>query len=261
MSFARRDGCLLHYEVHPGTPGTRPIVFANSLGTDVRIWDATRAALDPAIPTLALDKRGHGLSGTGETTLAGLAADTAALMEAHGLSGALVCGVSVGGLVAQQLAADRPDLCAGLVLCNTGLTIQTPQTWDDRIALVERGGIEALADGAMERWFSPAWRAGHPDELEGWRTLLVRTPVEGYLAVCRVLRDADMTKVAPSLSLPVVCVAGSEDGATPPDLLEALAAAIPGAEFRLFEGVGHQPEIEAPEDLARLLAEFHARLG
>ena len=111
----------------------RPIVFANSLGTDLRIWDDVRRSLDPKIPVLAMDTRGHGLSQSGPTDIATLAKDVADMMDNLGLTDALICGVSVGGLIAQSLAASRKDLVAGVMLCNTGAKIGDDATWTQRI--------------------------------------------------------------------------------------------------------------------------------
>ena len=131
VQFARPRDVVMQYDHAMGVAGNRPIVFANSLGTDLRIWDDVRRELDLGVPTLAMDKRGDGLPGTGLTDIASLAsdlADLADLMDHLGLEAALICGVSVGGMIAQALAAIRPDLVAGLMLCNTGARIGSEET-------------------------------------------------------------------------------------------------------------------------------------
>ncbi|WP_297779610.1 3-oxoadipate enol-lactonase [uncultured Roseovarius sp.] len=258
--FARPGAVTLHYDHHRGDPARRPIVFANSLGTDLRIWDTVRSALPPDTPTLAMDKRGHGLSEHGPISIETLATDLAALMDHLALSDALLCGVSVGGMIAQSLAHLRPDLVAGLMLCNTGAQIGTAEAWTMRIDTVQTSGIAAMADAILERWFSPDWRAAHPVALSGWRQMLIRTPADGYAATCAAIRDADLTATTARLSLPTLCLAGSEDGATPPPLVEALADLIPGAHFTCLNGVGHLPCIEAPDRLTPLLLDRYDSL-
>ena len=111
----------LHYRYKPGT-GT-PIVFLNSLGTDFRIWDQVIGGLDLDAPILCIDKRGHGLSDDGMISMTALVGDVATLMDHLDMQPALICGVSVGGMIAQGLAVDRSDLVAGLILCCTGAKI------------------------------------------------------------------------------------------------------------------------------------------
>lgn len=241
--------------MHVRAEGEGPLVlFVNSLGTDLRIWDAVLSLLPPGLRLARFDKRGHGLSDLGGATrIEDLADDAAALIDRLG-GPAIVVGVSIGGLIAQSLAARRPDLVAALVLSNTAARIGTPATWQVRIDQVEGPGLAAIADGVMERWFAPDFRA--TPGLAIWRNMLVRTPPEGYVACCRALAEADLTEAARSLACPTLVVAGSEDGATPPDLVEGTARLIPGARFAVIPGAGHLPMIEAPGALAALLTPF-----
>lgn len=259
LRFAAANGAVLHHVIREGHG--RPVVFANSLGTDLRIWQAVVARLDPGAPVLLWDKRGHGLSEEGETDMAGHAADLAGLMDLHGLTGALVCGVSVGGMIAQALARDRPDLVAGLLLSNTGHRIGDAATWNARIAAVEQGGLASIAEPILARWFSPGYRADTPELLAGWRMMLTRTPATGYAAMARTIRDTDLTEAARGIRVPTLCLAGGLDGATPPALVEALAGLVPGAEYRCLDGIGHLPCIEAPEAVSGLIRELLDRLG
>ncbi len=261
MNFANPNGAVLHFIHRPGAAGRRPVVFANSLGTDLRIWQGVVTRLDPETPLLMYDKRGHGLSDLGPVDMAGLAADLAGLMDLCGLRDALVCGVSVGGMIAQQLAQHRPELAAGLILSNTGHRIGDAANWNARIDTVTRDGIAAIATPILERWLSPDYRAAKPEMLAGWRNMLVRTPAAGYAATCAAIRDADLTDAAHAIAAPTLCLAGSADGATPPALVQELAALIPGAEYRCLDGIGHLPCIEAPDAVAGLIRQMLDRLG
>lgn len=247
--FREINGRLHHYHLRTGDAG-RAIVFVNSLGTDLRIWDDVIERLPHGIPTLAYDKSGHGLSAGGAVSIEDLASDLAGLMDALGLRDALVCGVSVGGMIAQVVASTRPDLITGLVLCNTGHRIGTAEVWTDRITNLDEAGIEPMADGILERWFAPCFRETCPDVVAGYRIMLTRTPATGYRAVCAAIRDADLEDHARRIVCPTVCVAGSDDLATPPDVLDALASLIPNAQCELYKSVGHLPCIEVPDMLA-----------
>ena len=258
--FARINGRTIHYAYRAGRAG-RPVVFANSLGTDFRIWDDVRDLLPADTPTLVYDKSGHGLSEGGAATIADHAGDLAGLTDLLGISNALVCGVSVGGMIAQKLSTDRPDLTAGLVLCNTGYKIGTPDVWAERIEAVQNHGLDHIADGVMERWFSAGFRKREADQVAGYRTMLKRTPAKGYAAVCAAIHHADLYAEAGLISCPTICIAGSEDLATPPDVVAALADSISGAALHLFKDVGHIPSIEAPEEIANLIRQQIATLS
>lgn len=260
MQVAAVNGIHVHYrDIDPG--GGRPVlVFSNSLGTDFRIWDRVIARLGDRYRIILYDKRGHGLSEgmPAPYKLSDHVGDLAGLLNYLGVSGAIVCGLSVGGLIAQSLATEHPALVDRLILCDTAHKIGTAELWNERIAAVEKGGIESLAEGTLERWFSADFRANKPAELSAWRNLLVRTTVDGYAGTSAAIRDADLTESSAKLSVPTLCICGSEDGATTPDLVRSTADLIPGARFELIEGAGHLPCIEAPDAVANLILEFSA---
>ena len=255
------EGVTLH--VREDGPADGPaLVFSNSLGTDLRIWDRLLEHLPQGLRIIRYDKRGHGLSdcppqpwGMGDHV-----ADLAGLMDALGLRKAVVCGLSVGGMIAQGLAAERPDLVRALVLCDTGAKIGNPEMWDERISAIRAGGMAALADAILERWFTARFRAEAPD-FPLWRNMLLRTPVEGYTGTCAAIRDTDLVESTSRLRLPCLAVCGSEDGATPPDLVRETAGLIPGSRFALIRRAGHLPPVEQPAELARLIAEFLRETG
>ncbi|WP_299897012.1 3-oxoadipate enol-lactonase [uncultured Ruegeria sp.] len=252
--FLRVNGRLHHFRFRAGD-GARALVFANSLGTDLRIWDSVIDRLPPDVPVLTYDKAGHGLSEGGAVTIPDFASDLAALMDAIRLSDALICGVSVGGMIAQVLAAERPDLVAGLVLCNTSHRIGSAESWAERIDSLDETGLEAMADGVLERWFAPGFQHEHPDLVSGYRIMLTRTPEDGYRTVCAAIRDTDLGDSTSRLACPTLCIAGTEDQATPPEIVEATANVIPEADYTCLNGVGHLPCIEVPDQLAALLCE------
>lgn len=255
-------GTTVHHVAESGDAQGRPIVFANSLGTDLRVWDAVLPLLPAGLRVLRSDKRGHGLSDCppGPWTIADLADDLAAILDARGIRDAAIVGLSVGGLIAQSLAARRPDLVRVLVLSNTAAKIGTADTWNDRIAAVETGGITPIADAVLERWFTPAFRAD-PARLAPWRNMLARTPAAGYAATCAAIRDADLTASTRTLKQPTLALAGDADGSTPPDLVGATAALIGGARFEVIADAGHIPGVEQPEAYAGLLTAFLQETG
>lgn len=254
MPFVALDGKLHHYAL-TGPEGADALVFINSLGTDFRIWDRVMALLPPGLRVLRYDKRGHGLSGAADATMAitDYAADLAGLMDHLKLGRATIVGLSIGGMIALGLSEIRPDLIRSLILADTGHRIGTATSWGDRIAKVTAEGIGSIADAVMKVWFSPDYHAREADDLAGWRTMLSRSPVEGYVAACAAIAKADFEPAARALSIPTLCLVGSTDGSTPPDLVRSLAALIPGSQFELIEGPAHLPCIEAPRQFVDLV--------
>lgn len=232
------------------------LVYSNSLGTDLRSWDAVLPFL-PHCRHIRWDKPGHGLSDrAGDRPIEALADDLARLLDYLEVDYAVIVGLSVGGLIAQALWAAQPKRIEGLVLCDTAHRIGPEEMWNTRIAAIEEGGLDAIAEGVMQRWFSENFRKDRPAEVEMWRNAMTRAPAEGYTDICRAIRDADLTTAAASITVPTLCVVGEVDVATPPALVRSMADLIGGAEFRVIDRVGHLPCIEAPEVLADAIAAF-----
>jgi 3-oxoadipate enol-lactonase len=260
MSFIRVNGAVIHYR-DEAARAARAVVFINALGSDLRIWDEVAAILSRDFRVIRYDKRGHGLSEAGPDRydMADYARDLAGLLDAVGVARATIVGLSIGGLIAQDLYRQRPDLFAGLVLSDTAAKIGDDASWDARIASIEAGGVEAVADGVLERWFTADFRTRRADELVGWRTMLVRTPKQGYLAACGALKRADLRPYAGAIRIPTLCLVGDQDGSTPVDLVRETATMIEGARFEVIAGAGHIPGIEKPETTAALLARHAER--
>ncbi len=250
----------LHY-LEDGDPNGKPVVFANSLGTDFRLWDKIIPRLPRNLRLIRFDKRGHGLSQcpAGPYTMGALVRDTERLIEVLGAEGCVLVGLSIGGMIAQGLAVKRPDLLRAVVLSNTGVKIGTPEIWDERIATVRAKGIEALADGVMGRWFSKGFR--ETPELKAWRNMLVRTPAEGYAGCSAAISGTDFYATNPTIKMPALAIAGSEDGSTPPDLMRETIGMIEGGRYHLIRGAGHLPCVEKPEEYAEVLNGFLEEVG
>lgn len=257
MSFVRANGIVLHYRLK-GRRGAPRVAFANSLGSDMTIWDDVADELGADFELLLYDKRGHGLSEVAPAPggIADNATDLLALLDHVGWESAAVCGLSVGGLIAMEIAVRAPERVERLVLMDTAASIGTPDAWNARIAAVREQGVAAISDQIMERWFSPSFRNNRPEAFSGWQRMLERTPADGYADTCMALRDADLTEAIGAIVAPTLVVAGDEDLSTPPKLVAATARRIPAASFRVIAGAGHLPCIERPREVASLLRDF-----
>lgn len=253
QALSRAFGAL--HVMIDGAANAPAVVFANSLGTDLRLWDKVLPLLPPGLQFIRYDKRGHGLSqGGGGETIDEHRDDAIAVIEAFAAGPVVFVGLSIGGLIAQAVASHRPDLVRALVLSNTGAQLGTAEGWQARIAAVKAGGVASIADAVMERWFAAPFRA--MPELALWRQMLVNTPDSGYIAACHALAGADQRAATATLRCPALVIGGSEDGATPPEVVRATAALIPGATYHEIPGAGHLPCVETPQDWAAVVAPF-----
>jgi len=261
MKWFDTGDAQLHWR-EDGDPDGAPVVFSNSLGTDLRLWDDMLAYMPKTgLRYIRYDTRGHGLSSapSGPYGMGALITDTERLMEHAAVTDAVFVGLSMGGMIAQGLAIKRLDLIRGVVLSNTGAKIGTPEMWNERIEQVNAHGIEKIADPTMERWFSPAFRA--TPQLQMWRNMLTRQSVEGYTACMSAISNTDMITPTSGLRLPAMGIAGSDDGSTPPDMVRELMGLIPGAGFELIRKAGHLPCVEQPELYAKHLMRFMDSIG
>jgi len=256
------ENVSLHYKVE-GDPHGLPVVFGNSLGTDFRLWDALLPLLPDGLKIVRFDKRGHGLSSCpgGDYTMDELVGDTAALRRALEIRDCLFVGLSIGGLIAQGLAHAHPELVRAIVISNSAARVGTAQLWRERIATLREGGIEAIADNIMQRWFAASFRRDRAGEVMAWRNMLTRTPLEGYIGCSAAIAATDFTDTTAKLDLPALLIAGSEDGSVPPDVVEATANLIAGSHYELIDDAGHLPCVEHPRHYARILGEFIERCG
>ncbi len=247
----------LHYRDEGPRDGPA-LVFSNSLGTDFRIWDPMIAHLPPGFRILRYDTAGHGLSDhAGAQSIEAHANDLIALMDHVGIGQASLIGLSVGGLIAQAVGKAAPQRLSKIVFCDTAHKIGTDDIWNDRIAMIERDGMQAVLDATLERWFTSAFRETAPD-FALWRAMLLRTPVAGYCDLGRAIRDADFTGDCGALDIEALCICGADDGSTPPALMQDFAARLPRARYIELDACGHIPCVEQPARLAQEIAAFAA---
>lgn len=238
-----------------------PVVFLHALGTDHRLWDAVLPLLPDTLRLIALDMRGHGRSDVPPAPYAmgALVADVEAVCAALGVKEAVVVGLSIGGMIAQGLAVKRLDLVRGLVLSNTAARIATPRIWADRIEEARAGGLDAVADAIEARWFRRDFRDS--PAARDWDAALRACSVEGWCGGAAAIAGTDFYTPTSGLRLPTLGIAGSEDRATPPDLVRETVELIPGARFHLMRRSGHLPCVDAPEAFAAVLSGFLAEIG
>lgn len=243
-TFTTDDGCRLAYDV-AGADAAPAVVLSNSLGTDRSLWDAQTGPLAAHFRVLRYDTRGHGASAAppSDYTIDRLGRDVLSLMDHTGVSHAHVCGVSIGGLTALWLGVHAAHRVDRLVLANTAARIGSRDLWDERMRLARIGGLAALADATMARWFTAAYRDAAPATVATVRGTFVDVSVAGYVGCCAALRDADLRHASAAVQAPTLVVTGRHDVATPPGDGHALASAIAGAALVEFDAA-HLSNVE-----------------
>jgi 3-oxoadipate enol-lactonase / 4-carboxymuconolactone decarboxylase len=252
-----RCGEIVVHATAEGPPGAPPVLLLHSVGTALQVWDRQAEALARRYRVWRMDLRGHGLTApiAGEASIADLAGDVFAMMDAAGLSAAHVAGLSIGGRVAMEMAALRPERVLSLFLLDTALEFTPFAAWDERIALVRSGGMAALREGVLPRWVTDATTP----EAQGLARMLLTTPQEGYIAAAAALRDARAAPLAGRIACPAAVVLGADDPATPLAAAEAIRDAIPGATLTALPGFRHIPNFEAAEAVNAALLGHLAR--
>jgi 3-oxoadipate enol-lactonase len=260
MPQAQLKDITLNYR-EDGDPNGAPLVFINSLGTDLSLWDQILPLLPAGLRIIRFDKRGHGDS---EVTarpygMGTLVRDCEQLLDLLNVRDAMVVGLSIGGMIAQGLAVKRLDQVRALVLSNTAAKIGQPTMWHDRIELARHQGMAPLVEPTMERWFTKNFRS--TPTVDHWRHKLLHTPVEGFIGCCAAIAGTDFYTPTSGLRLPTLGIAGSDDGSTPADLVRETTDLIPGSQFKLIRRAGHIPCVEQPEAYAEVLNTFITDTG
>ena len=253
----------LHYSVREPRSGRAPrltVVLSHALGCDLSMWDALANQLACDCRVISYDHRGHGSSEApaGLYAMADLADDAARLLRELDTGPVVWIGLSMGGMVGQELALRHPSLVRGLVLANTtsGYPEAARALWEQRIATVREQGIEAIADAVMGRYFHDGFRARQAATVERFRRRLVSTDPLGYVGCCNAVGGVDTTERLPRIAVPVLVIAGELDQGTPVAMSQAMTEAIPGARMVVLPEASHLGAIEQPELFAQHAVSF-----
>lgn len=255
-TFTAVDGCRITWRCD-GAQAAPALVLSNSLGANLAMWDRQISALTRHFRVVRYDQRGHGASAVpqAEASIERLGRDVLELLDHLKIDRAHFCGVSLGGMTGQWLASFAPERLCKLMLCFTAPYMGPAQAWQDRIDLVRREGIEAIADAVVARWLTPTYAAGHPECLAWMREMVASTDPAGYAVCCAAIRDLDLRPVIRSIEVPVAVICGAHDPATPPEQGQSLAAEIPGAVLEVLPGA-HLANVESSAAFNGFALEF-----
>lgn len=256
MPLVNLNGAAIYFE----TAGDRRkpcVLFSNSLGTDLSMWDTQADILAAGYFVVRYDTRGHGRSSSpaGPYTVAQLGGDVLALLDHLDVERAHVCGLSMGGVTAQWLAVHAAQRVAKLVLANTAAKVGTRQGWQERAAAVRSQGLDPIAATAASRWFTADWTEANAATVAAMADKLRRQDVQGYAACCEALAEADLRAEIGAITSPTLVIAGRQDPVTTVADGEALRAAIPNAQLALLDA-SHISNVQSPSAFTATLISF-----
>jgi 3-oxoadipate enol-lactonase len=256
MSFASLPDVQIHYE-WTAREGLPVLLFSNSLGTNLHMWDPQVEAFANHFRVLRYDTRGHGQSGVtpGPYSIEQLSWDVVRLMDILKLDRVHFCGLSMGGTTGMFLGASAPKRFHKIALCSTSPKFGTLETWNARIQAVQSGGMKAVADNVIERWLTPGFRSAHPKETQAVLDMLESADPQGYVANCAAVRDADMRPMLAKIQPPCLIVTGTHDPAATPADGHFLVENIPNAQY-VEVPAAHLCNRELPDDFNRHVLQF-----
>ena len=259
MATIRANDIEIRYDIAGDGPW---LILAHSLATDLTLWDDNLAMLTSHFRVLRFDARGHGGTSApaGSYDFAMLSADMLGLMDALDVDHAHICGISMGGMVAQHVVLAAPDRIDKLVLASTTSSYppEARAMWAERIAGVRRNGIGPLVQPTLERWFTPPYRAAHPEVMARIGGLIGATPAAGFIGSGQAIATLDVTERLSALRCPTLVIAGADDTGTPPAMGRAIAERVPAAQIVMIESASHLCNIEQAAEFNRVLLDFLA---
>jgi 3-oxoadipate enol-lactonase len=256
LRTADTNGIQTRYSL-TGPAGAPVVVLSHGLAADLTMWHPQIEALSRSFTVIAYDIRGHGGSGAtpGDYSLALLAHDVLALLDALDIDKAHYVGLSLGGMIGQQFGAAHGERLASLTLCAT--TSDAPKaSWQARIVEARQIGVPPLVEATVDRWVTPAFKQAHPELMAQMRAMVLGTSLDGYLGCAAAIRDMTIAEGLSRIVAPTLVIAGTADTSTPLTVLERIAGSIRGAELQTIPDAAHMPTMERPDLCNPLLERF-----
>jgi len=241
-----------------GPQDGRVLLVANSLMANGSMWDWNVPALADRYRVLRYDKRGHGKSGVapGPYSIAQLADDAVGLLDALKIEKVHFMGLSIGGMIGQQLGARYPERILSLSLCNTASEMPPRSLWEDRFQTACSQGLAGLVDGTIGRWFTAPFVERAPHDIEKVRQMILATNVDGYIGCGSAVRDMAQSTMLLKIKAPTLVLSGRHDPACTVDQGIVLNRLIDGSQMVIIEDAAHLSNIEQPARFNQAVREF-----
>jgi 3-oxoadipate enol-lactonase len=268
MAHARNDiqkiqvnGVELAYRFDGCTSG-RVVMMSNSLMSDHTMWDLTVPALADRYRVLRYDTRGHGRSGTtpGPYSIEMLAEDAIGLLDGLGIQRVHLVGLSMGGMICQQIGARYSDRVYSLSLCDTASEMPPRSMWEERISIARSQGVGGLLDSTIQRWFTGLFIARDPQSIEKVRGMIVSMGAEGYIACASAVRDMAQTTMLLKVEAPTLILVGRQDPACTVEQSTVIHRMIDGSQMVVLENAAHLSNMEQPQAFNRAVRAFIDRV-
>ncbi len=253
------NGISVNYEVD-GPEGAPVVTMSHSLAANLDMWEPQVTALKDRYRVVRYDTRGHGGTDApeGPYSLDMLADDARALLLALGIGRTHFVGLSMGGMLGQNLALRHPEMFLSLSLCDTSAKMPpgAVANWDARIGVARDKGMDALVDGTVERWFTAPFRDANPHIVDPVREMIRTTPVVGFAGCCDALKTLDLIDRISAIDLPTLIIVGAQDQGTPVAASEAMNGQIAGSELVVLDDAAHLSNLEQPDAFSAALRGF-----
>lgn len=253
------NGIKINYELS-GRDEAPVVMLSHSLASSMVMWNPQLAALESNFKVLRFDTRGHGDSDApeGKYSLEMLAEDAVALLDALEIDAVHFVGLSMGGMIGQNLALDHGKRLKSLALCDTSAIMpdEVQPIWDQRIADARKKGMQDQVGETLERWFTPEYLSQNPPEVEMIRRQVLATPVSGYIGCSEAIRGLDNLERLSEIDIPTIIIVGEEDPGTPVAVSEAMHVRISGSKLVILPSARHLSNIEQSTAFNEALTDF-----
>jgi len=243
-----------------GNTSAPVVLMSHSLATSLDLWSPQLVVLEPQFRVLRYDTRGHGASDApqGAYTLAQLADDAVAVMDALDIEAVHWVGISMGGMIGQAVALNHAERLRSLVLCDTAAAVpsEAQALWQQRIDKARGEGMTALADETLQRWFTPPYLAKDPRGVRSIRGMILSTPVSGFIGCSEAIRQLDFLERLDDIRLPTLIIVGEQDPGTPVAISEAIHNRIKDSRLEIIPSAAHLCNVEQAEVFNQILLGF-----
>lgn len=258
MNRAKIYGITINYRLEGPDEG-EVVMLSHSLASTMGMWEDQIASLtDAGFRVLGYDSRGHGLSDVpaGPYNIEMLALDAVALIDALGIEKVHFCGLSMGGMVGQLLGSKYQDRLSSLILSSTSAYMPPPHLWNERIESVRNGGMQAVADAAIDRWFTGIGKNKMSEKVGKVKNLILETSPLGFCACCEAIRDMDLRGIIAGIKIPTLVIVGSLDPGTPVSAAQFIYERIPSSRLEVIKDAAHFVNVERSEEFNDLILNF-----
>jgi 3-oxoadipate enol-lactonase len=253
------NGCTFRCSLE-GRADAPLVTLSHGLATDMTMWDDLVPRLTQRYCVLRYDSRGHGGSAAtaGDYSLAMLEDDVIGILDALDFARTHFVGLSMGGMVGLGLALNRPNRMASVAVCDArgSAPAEYRAAWSDRGQKVRDGGIEAMVEPSVTRWFTPGFQRSHPEIIDRMRDVVRRTSPDGYCGSAAALRELDYERLLPDTLVPMLFMTGSGDQGAPPAVVRAMQAKAPCSHYVELPDAGHISVMEQPALFAAAILDF-----